>query len=218
VWTTYANYADMMFCLVRTDPAAPKHDGISFILLDMAAPGVSTRPIPLISGSSPFSETRFEGVRVPVANRVGKENGGWQIAKRLLEHERSIISLMRDAAPEESETLPQMLKRSGDASLRDRVIQAEMDFLCNRLTLARGKGGAASSMFKLYGTELNKRRKELRVLLAGYQGLGWEGEGFAPAELQLTREWLRSRASSIEGGTSEIQLNIIAKRVLGLPD
>jgi alkylation response protein AidB-like acyl-CoA dehydrogenase len=184
----------------------------------MASPGVSTRPIPLISGSSPFCETRFENVRVPAENLIGKENGGWQIAKRLLEHERSIISLMRDAAPEETETLPQMLKRSGDASLRDRVIQTEMDFLCNRLTLQRARTGAASSMFKLYGTELSKRKKELRVLLAGYQGLGWEGEGFAPAELQLTREWLRSRASSIEGGTSEIQLNIIAKRVLGLPD
>jgi alkylation response protein AidB-like acyl-CoA dehydrogenase len=218
VWTTYADKADWMFCLVRTDPTVPKHDGISFLLLDMASPGVSTRPIPLISGSSPFCETRFDNVRVPAANLIGRENGGWQIAKRLLEHERSIISHMRDAAPEESETLPAMLKRSGDASLRDRVIQAEMDFLCNRLTLQRARTGAASSMFMLYGTELSKRTKELRVLLAGYQGLGWEGEGFAPSELQITREWLRSRASSIEGGTSEIQLNIIAKRVLGLPD
>jgi alkylation response protein AidB-like acyl-CoA dehydrogenase len=207
-----------MFCLVRTDPAAAKHDGISFILFDMASPGVSTRPISLISGSSPFCETHFEGVRVPVDQLVGKENGGWQIAKRLLEHERSIISHMRDAAAEESVTLPELLRRSGDTLLRDRVIQAEIDFLANRLTLVRAKGGPASSMFKYYATELAKRRKELRVLLAGYQGLGWEGDGFTPDELQYTREWLRSRASSIEGGTSEIQLNIIAKRVLGLPD
>jgi len=217
-----------MFCLVRTDPGAPKHDGISFLLIDMTTPGITTRPIQLISGSSPFCETRFDGVRVPARNLVGREGGGWQIAKKLLEHERSIISVMRDRVSEEAEDLPAMYRRlgAGDPALRERVIQAELDFLCNRLTLERtreataaGRGpGAASSMFKLYATELNKRRKQLRVELAGYQGLGWEGPGFEPGELQITREWLRSRASSIEGGTSEIQLNIIAKRVLGLPD
>jgi alkylation response protein AidB-like acyl-CoA dehydrogenase len=228
VWTSHADQADWMFCLVRTDPDAPKHDGISFLLIDMASPGITTRPIQLISGSSPFCETRFDAVRVPARNLVGREGGGWQIAKKLLEHERSIISVMRDRAPEEAENLPAMYRRlgAGDPALRDRVVQAELDFLCNRLTLERtreasaaGRGpGAASSMFKFYGTELNKRRKELRVELAGYQGLGWEAPGFEPSELQITREWLRSRASSIEGGTSEIQLNIIAKRVLGLPD
>jgi alkylation response protein AidB-like acyl-CoA dehydrogenase len=234
VWTTYADQADFMFCLVRTDPAAPKHDGISFLLIDMASPGVSTRPIRLISGSSPFCETRFEGVRVPVANRVGVENGGWQIARRLLEYERAAISFLRDAAVEDRETLEAQAKRCvgeaggliADPIVRDRVIASNIDFLCNRLTLMRsreeaqaGRGpGAASSMFKYYGTELSKRRKDLRVVLAGYQGIGWEGEGFTAEELQQTRDWLRSRASSIEGGTSEIQLNIIAKRVLGLPD
>lgn len=234
VWTTLADQADFMFCLVRTDPAAAKHDGISFVLIDMASPGVSTRPIPLISGSSPFCETRFEGVRVPVANRVGKENAGWQIAKRLLEYERAAISLMRDAAVEERETLEQLAKRTtgtkdgliADPIVRDQVIASNIDFLCNRLTLLRsreeaqaGRGpGAASSMFKLFGTELSKARKDLRVVLAGYQGLGWEGDDFTAEELQATRDWLRSKASSIEGGTSEIQLNIIAKRVLGLPD
>jgi alkylation response protein AidB-like acyl-CoA dehydrogenase len=228
VWTSHADLADWMFCLVRTgtDPAASKHDGISFLLIDMATPGITVRPIPLISGSSPFCETHFDGVRVPARNLVGVEGAGWKIAKRLLEHERTLISVMRDQAPEESETLPALLRRLGaEPALRDRVIQAELDFLCNRLTLERtreataaGRGSNASSMFKLYGTELNKRRKELRVELAGYQGLGWDGPGFAADELQSTREWLRSRASSIEGGTSEIQLNIIAKRVLGLPD
>ena len=234
VWTTLADQADFMFCLVRTDPAAAKHDGISFILIDMASPGVSTRPIPLISGSSPFCETRFENVRVPVANRVGKENAGWQIAKRLLEYERAAISVMRDAAVEDRETLEAQAKRCvgeeggliADPIVRDRVIASNIDFLCNRLTLLRsreeaqaGRGpGAASSMFKYYGTELSKARKDLRVVLNGYQGLGWEGEGYGAEELQQTRDWLRSKASSIEGGTSEIQLNIIAKRVLGLPD
>lgn len=235
VWTTHADKADMMFCLVRTGSGTSKHEGISFLLIDMAAPGVTTRPITLISGSSPFCETRFDGVRVPARNLVGQEHAGWTIAKRLLEHERSIISVMRDAAPEESETLEALAKRClgededgriADPVLRDEVIRSNIDFLCNRLTLQRsresaqaGRGpGAESSMFKLYGTELSKGRKDLRVRLAGYQGLGWEGDGFAASELQATRDWLRSRASSIEGGTSEIQLNIIAKRVLGLPD
>ncbi|MCA9639307.1 MAG: acyl-CoA dehydrogenase, partial [Myxococcales bacterium] len=112
-----------------------------------------------------------------------------------------------------------------DHALRERLAQVEMDFLCNKLTLRRssesiaaGIGpGPETSMFKLYGTELNKRRKELKVLFMGYQGLGWEGAGYTARELQMTRDWLRSRANSIEGGSSEIQLNIIAKRVLGLP-
>ncbi len=234
VWTSHADKADWMFCLVRTDATGAKHDGISFLLIDMASPGIEVRPIALISGSSPFCETRFDHVRVPAGNLVGREHAGWQIAKRLLEHERSIISLMRDASSEETESLEAMAKRClgvsdgviADPLMRAKVIASNVDFLCNRLTLQRtreaaqaGHGpGAASSMFKLYGTELSKQRKELRVLLAGYQGLGWEGDGFSADELQQTRDWLRSRASSIEGGTSEIQLNIIAKRVLGLPD
>jgi acyl-CoA dehydrogenase len=229
VWTSHADLADWMFCLVRTDPDAPPRAGISFLLIDMASPGITVKPIRLISGSSPFCETRFEAVRVPVVNRVGPEGGGWTIAKRLLEHEREVISLMRDAAPEEHESLGALARRClgerdgaiADPVFRDRVASAELDFLCNRLTLRRAREtGAAglSSMFKLLGTELAKRRKALRVELLGYQGLGWDGPGFTAEELQATRDWLRSRASSIEGGTSEIQLNIIAKRVLGLPD
>jgi alkylation response protein AidB-like acyl-CoA dehydrogenase len=222
-----------MFCLVRTHPDAPKHDGISFLLIDMASPGITARPIRLISGSSPFCETFFDDVRVPRRNLVGRPGAGWTIAKRLLEHERALISEMRDNFPDE-ETLESVARRYigppqgplADAALRDRIVQANMDFYCNKITLRRsaesaeaGRGpGAESSMFKLYGTELNKRRRELMVEILGYQGLGWEGEGFAPAELARTRTWLRSRANSIEGGTSEIQLNIIAKRVLGLPD
>jgi alkylation response protein AidB-like acyl-CoA dehydrogenase len=227
VWTSHADHADWMFCLVRTNSLAAKHEGISFLLIDMASPGITIRPIQLISGNSPFCETRFDAVHVPAKNLVGREGEGWQIAKRLLEHERTLMSVMRDRTPEESETLPAMLRRlGGDAVLRDRVIAAELDFLCNRLTLERTREAAAagrktspaSSMFKLYGTELNKRRKELRVILAGYQGIGWDAPAFTTDELQLTRQWLRSRANSIEGGTSEVQLNIIAKRVLGLPD
>jgi alkylation response protein AidB-like acyl-CoA dehydrogenase len=234
VWTSHADKADYQFCLVRTDPTVPKHQGISFLLIDMTSPGVTVRPIQLISGYSPFCETFFDGVRVPAKDLVGPENGGWEVAKLLLAHERSLISTLRDSASSEEESLESLAMRFGrtengrlaDASLRDRITQASMDFLCNKLTLKRsqeaiaaGRGpGPESSMFKLYGTELNKRRRELKVLICGYEGLGWEGDGYAPEALQYTRDWLRSRANSIEGGSSEIQLNIIAKRVLGLPD
>ena len=233
IWTSHADQADWMFCLVRTDAKAQKRDGISFLLIDMSSPGIKAKPINLISGSSIFCEVFFDDVRVPADNLVGPLNGGWTIAKELLGHERTLISKLRDANSEEEATLVELAKRYlkiedgrlADADLRHRIAQVEMDFICNKLTLRRsneammaGKGpGPESSMFKLYGTELNKRKKELRVLVSGYQGLGWDGENFETDELSRTREWLRSRANSIEGGTSEIQMNIIAKRVLGLP-
>jgi alkylation response protein AidB-like acyl-CoA dehydrogenase len=231
IWTSHADQADWMFCLVRTDARAPKHEGISFLLIDMATPGITARPIKLISGASPFCETFFEGVRVPVRNLVGAAGQGWTIAKALLKHERALIAGARDAATDEEESLHAMARRYLGVDgcgrlpqpvLRDRVAQANLDALACRLALRRsaelGRAGADASMFKLYGTELSKRRKELRVAIAGFRGLGWDGPGFSAEELQLTRDWLRSRASSIEGGTSEIQLNLIAKRVLGLPD
>jgi alkylation response protein AidB-like acyl-CoA dehydrogenase len=235
IWTSYADVSDWMFCLVRTDPDVPKHDGISFVLIDMESEGVSTAPIKLISGSSPFSQTFLENVRVPKKNRIGPENGGWTIAKRLLQHERSMISTMGNVGVgggmgglEEyaRETLGNGTGTASDAILRDGVVQIAMDAASFGLTLRRsadavkaGRGvGPETSMFKYYGTELNKRRRELMVAMAGAKGLGWEGEGFTPDQLQVTRDWLRSKGNSIEGGTSEIQLNIIAKRVLGLPD
>src|SRR5581483_3390740 len=224
IWTSHADQADWMFCLVRTDARAPKHEGISFLLIDMATPGIAARPIRLISGASPFCETFFESVRVPAKNLVGRAGQGWTIAKALLKHERALIANARDAATAEEEPLETTARRYGalgDPILRDRVTQASLDGLCNTLALKRSaelaRAGAEISMFKYYGTELSKRRRELRVELAGFQGLGWEAPGFSTAELEWVREWLRSRASSIEGGTSEIQLNIIARRVLGLP-
>jgi alkylation response protein AidB-like acyl-CoA dehydrogenase len=236
IWTSYANYADWIFCLVRTDPNAPKHDGISFLLFDMESPGVSVSPIKLISGSSPFCQTFFQDVKVPKKNLVGKVNGGWTIAKKLLQHEREMIGGMGFglAASGGGGSIDQMAKeyvgeasgRIADAGIREQVAQHQMDQRCFMTTVRRsaeeakaGQGpGAASSMFKLYGTEMNKRRYELLVRILGSQALGWEGAGFTPRELATTREWLRSKGNSIEGGTSEVQLNIIAKRVLGLPD
>jgi alkylation response protein AidB-like acyl-CoA dehydrogenase len=224
IWTSHANVSDWMFCLVRT--GAPKHEGISFLLIDMATPGVSTRPIKLISGASPFCETFFDGVRVPVRNLVGGVGQGWSIAKVLLKHERALIGRARDRAVGDEEPLERMAKRYrgerdgmvADALLRDRITQANLDAFCFRALMRRSSvnPGPETSIHKLYGTELSKRRKELRVAIAGFRGIGWEGAPFASDELSLVRDWLRSRASSIEGGTSEIQLNIIARRVLGL--
>ncbi|UCE85947.1 MAG: acyl-CoA dehydrogenase family protein [Deltaproteobacteria bacterium] len=236
VWTSYADLADWMFALVRTDPEAKKQAGITFLLLDMETPGVEVRPITLISGSSPFCETFFKDVRVPVANVVGTINGGWTVAKALLGHERSMIA---DAFGGGSgrgggARLPELAREYlgeanggvADPLLRDAIAQNEMDTRCFHLTVQRARDaakaghapGPESSLFKVYATELNQRRYELMIAIAGPQGLGWEGPGFDAEELARTREWLRSRGNTIEGGTSEIQLNIIAKRVLRLPD
>ena len=233
IWTSYGDKADSMFILVRTDFEGAKHGGISFLLMDMDAPGVTVRPIRLISGASPFCEVFLSDVRVPVRNVVGRVNGGWRLAKALLGHERTMIA---DAFKERDDArrLVELARRYvgdrngrvADPIVRDRITQVEMDQACLDLTLARARDGAKaghrpgpeSSIFKLYGTELNQRRRALMVEILGPQALGWEGPGFEDDELRVTRDWLRSRGNSIEGGTSEIQLNIIAKRVLGLPD
>jgi len=235
IWTSNAHLSDWIFCLVRTDPTVKKHDGISFLLIDMADPGVRPRPIRLISGASVFCETFIENVRVPVGHLVGELNKGWTIAKRLLEHERKGIGGIgaRNAAKFEI-SVEAMAKafageddgRIADPVLRDRVAAFNIDNAAFQLTRRRAAEeeeagappGPLSAMFKLQGTELNKRRYEMLLEAEGFQGLGWEGEGFSEDALRFTREWLRSKANSIEGGTSEIQLNIIAKRVLGLPD
>lgn len=232
IWTSGADLADWIFMLVRTDPDVKKQAGITFLLADMSSPGVEARPIRLISGASPFCETFFENVRVPASNVISDVNSGWTVAKALLGHERSMIGGMGSGAAKAH--LPSLAKkhvgehdgRIADPAIRDRVIQTEMDALSFGLTVKRNADsieaghnpGPESSIFKYYGTELNMRREELMLSIRGPQSLGWEGEGFEADELKQTRAWLRSRANSIEGGTSEIQLNIIAKRVLGLPD
>jgi alkylation response protein AidB-like acyl-CoA dehydrogenase len=238
VWTSYGDLSDWIFALVRTDTEVKQQAGITFLLIDMATPGVSIAPIKLISGKSPFCETRFEDVRVPVANVISEINNGWTVAKALLGHERSMIADVFGVSSGKSSKRGSALAalareyvdsdgdRVGDAILRDQIAQSEMDTRAFGLTVQRSRDaakaghqpGAESSLFKVYATELNKRRTELMVKIAGPQGLGWEGAGFDAPELERTRDWLRARGNSIEGGTSEIQLNIIAKRVLGLPD
>ena len=221
VWTSYADQADWIFCLVRTDPQAPKHLGISFLLFDMASPGVSTSPIKLISGYSPFCQTFFDDVRVPAANLVGPPGKGWDIAKYLLTHERETIGDLDDGRRSLSQIAVKALGPDGVAPLRTDIVRHEIDALAFGLTMERvkdeakaGQGtGALSSMLKYYGTELNKQRQELLMSIGGTDSLAWDGNG----EVDTARHWLRSRANSIEGGTSEVQLNIIAKRVLQLP-
>ncbi|MCZ0735730.1 acyl-CoA dehydrogenase family protein [Phreatobacter sp. AB_2022a] len=232
IWTSYADKADMIFCLVRTDPAAPKHLGISFVLFDMTWPGVSTKPITLISGKSPFCETFFDGVKVPKANLVGTLNRGWDIAKYLLTHEREMIGggtggLTTGRSPGQLAAEEVGLDAGGrlaDAFLRTDAARAEVDALAFAATMARYKDEAAaggrgvgdkSAVLKYYGTELNKRRYELIMRLAGHDGLEWEGQRSNDGD--LPRSWLRTKANSIEGGTSEVMLDIVAKRLLDLP-
>ena len=240
IWTSYADRADKIFCLVRTGPQEPKHDGISFLLIDMDQPGVTTRPITLISGKSPFCETFFDDAIAPKKDLVGGLNKGWTVAKRLLEHERTMISNMGLAGGGDGSGSKKMSglakvskqyvgedqnKRIANPNLRSKIAKHEMNSRAFGLTLQRigeetkvGAPSPAAAMSKYYGTEHNKLRYELLLEAMGSKALGWEGEEFSPEELAITRDWLRTKANSIEGGTSEVQLNVISKRVLGLPD
>ena len=233
IWTSGADGADWIFCLVRTNPEASKHEGISFLVLDMETPGVTVTPIDLISGSSEFCQTFFDDVRVPKRNLIGKPGEGWTVGKRLLQYERSSIG-GRGGTRQKAKTVDEWAKeyvgenggRIADDAIRTRVIEQRIGDDAYQLTIRRSFEEATSSkapsflssMFKLYGTEQNMRRNDLLMDILGTQGLGWSGEGFSGAERGSTRGWLRSKANSIEGGSSEIQRNIIAKRVLSLPD
>jgi len=230
IWTSYGDFGDWMFCLVRTDPDSPKHQGISFMLFDMETPGITIRPIKLISGRSPFCEVFFEDVRIPKEQQVGELNKGWSIAKYLLTHEREMISwtgLSKSGSSSLGETAMAVIGETGgkldDAILRADIAGFEVDEMAFALTIERARDevkagvslGAISSWFKFYGTELNKQRYNLLMDIHGSDALAWTGE--ASNDGKLARDWLRTKGNSIEGGTSEIQLNIVAKHILGLP-
>jgi len=235
IWTSGAQFADWMFCLVRTDPDVPKHEGISFVLLTMDQPGVTIKPIKLISGNSPFCETFFDNAIAKKEDLVGELNKGWTVGKRLLQHERSGMTALVGGRTQELEgTLQDIAKqyvgeRDGkiaDPDMRNKVLTHDLNSRAFRLTQRRtveesqdgSTLGPATSIFKMYGTELQQDRSQLMCELRGTQGLGWTGESFSKTELDWTRMWLSNRAASIYSGTNEIQRNIIAKRVLGLPD
>lgn len=230
VWTSYGDLGDWMFCLVRTDFEAKKHEGISFVMFDMATPGISTQPIRLISGKSPFTETIFNDLRVEKNQVIGELNQGWTVAKYLLTHEREMIAssgLSSAGSMPVGRVAAHILGTENgvlhNTMLRTDIARFEMDERCLQLTIERARDevkagvslGATSSMFKYYGTELNKRRFELMMAINGNDALDWQGG--ENQDGHLPKSWLRSKGNSIEGGTSEIQLNIVAKRILGLP-
>jgi alkylation response protein AidB-like acyl-CoA dehydrogenase len=232
-WTSGGQWADWCFALVRTDPTR-KHEGISFLLIDMKSPGVDVRPIRLISGSSPFCETFFTDVEVPKENLVGPLGGGWTIGKRLLQHERTNLSGGGRLAAAMGRPLADIAKhyvgtdgegRIADADLRQRIIRYEMEMRAFTMTARRvmeeAKGGGvstASSILKNVGAKLTQERAELTIEIMGMNGLGWEGEMFSENELSATRSWLWGKAVTIYGGSTEIQNNVIAKRILGMLD
>ena len=237
-WTSGAQFADWIFALVRTDFDVPKHEGISFVLMDMSQAGVSIKPIKLISGSSPFCETFFDNAIAQKTDLVGQLNRGWTVGKRLLQHERSGQGGLGQAGarrvvpePKLAEVAKQYVGvdstgKIADSQARREVTQFAMDRASFKLTQKRAREenesgqtmGEATSIFKLVGASWSRDTSDLLCKLRGSQGYGWEGEGFDKKEIESTRDFLSARAHTIYGGTNEVQLNIIAKRVLGLPE
>lgn len=246
IWTSYGNVSDWIFTLVRTRNTDSKQDGITFLLIDLESPGVTIKPIELISGASAFCETFYDDVRVPRENVLGTVDKGWEVAKSVLLYERAAISRAMGAFPimgrppkkksrPKRENCSSMGSRAIDyhgetngvlnnSALRDEIAKFEMQQTTHRLlgesvaAHSRAKEPTQAALaLKIVGMEMNQKRQALQMKIGGLNALGWEGAGFTEDEINSSREWLRSRANSIEGGTSEIQLNILAKRVLGLP-
>ena len=233
IWTSYGNQSDWMYALVRTGPMEPKQAGISLLVLDMTSPGITVAPIDLISGKSSFCQVFFDDVRVPRAQLIGELNGGWALAKRLLQHERSAMSKFSETALPTHFDLGEFLQQYLDSpqtpaeiALQQRAMACLMEeeafSLSNRRlaeTLrARQDASGLMAIAKLVHTEQERAKFELLLEVMGNQAMGWDGEGFSQRELDLTGSWLMSFAQTIAGGSSEVQLNVIAKRVLGLPE
>ena len=233
IWTSYGDKSDWMYALVRTDPAVPKHLGISLIVLDMRSPGITVTPIDLISGKSSFCQVFFDNVKVPKGQLIGPLNGGWTLAKALLQHERRAMSKFGEFSLPTHFDLMSLAERylpqtnaPADIALRARAVAMSMEEHSYTLTVqrmgeemrARQNVSGLMSIMKLVHSEQEKDKFEVLVDVLGYRALGWEGEGFEPQELALTKAWLGSFAQTIAGGSSEVQLNVIAKRVLELPE
>jgi len=238
IWTSDAMHGDYIFALVRTDPTVAKHDGISLILIDMDQPGVQVRPIRLISGNSPFNETLFENATANADDIIGPVNQGWTVGKRLLQYERSThagINISGTQGRVAETPLPEIFSellptddttgRILDHDQRAALLKWQMRQRAYELTQRRAieeaqarAPGFTSSAVKLTGTLLKQERDELHLAALGFDGLAWESEDIPKAALKHTRTWLAQKSLTIAGGTAEIQRNIIAKRVLGLPD
>jgi alkylation response protein AidB-like acyl-CoA dehydrogenase len=224
IWTSYGHKADAIFCLVRTDPEKPKHDGISFLLIDMRSAGVAASPLKMLSGAEHFSQVFFDDVHVPRENLVGVFNRGWDVAKYLLLFERAMIGAMRMGQPVPLidfalNHLGQEALRA-ESMLRAQVVALDMEIAAFDTMVARYQDeamagvslGAKSSMLKYLATELSVKRHELMLSVLGTSGLDLEGENS-----RTPVDWLGSLPNRVGGGTSEIQLNVVAKRVLELP-
>lgn len=235
IWTSGADTAHWIFCLVRTDPDAPKHKGITMILFDMDQPGIEVAPLPLIDGTAHFCQVFFTDARAGADQIVGPLHGGWGVAKHLLQNERSTDSSTQgEVSGEQKETTVELVTREiglvdgqlADPVLRERLAAFEIDARALDLSMARAaeearagtQGRDVGSIGKLRFAKLMKEEQDIAMDASGSGGLGWEGPGFEQAQLERTREWLFSRAHSIWGGTDEIQKNVIAKRVLGIPE
>jgi alkylation response protein AidB-like acyl-CoA dehydrogenase len=235
IWTSGADVSQWCGALVRTDPSVKKRDGISFVLLPMDQPGVRTRPIKLISGSSPFCETYFDDARADKADLLGELNDGWSVIKRLLQHERQSQTSAARRTVDNEEPLPEIAKRYvgtdadgtlSDKELRVRISDNLMADKAHNLTIARiraeaqgqVKVSAAASILKNSATNVAQTKAELKMEIMGSQGIGWDGDAYEADELKNVREWLFGKAASIYGGSFEVQNNIIAKNILGLPE
>ena len=235
IWTSYGDKSDWMYMLVRTNPDVPKQQGISLLVVDMVSPGIEARPIDLISGKSSFCQVFFDNVKVPKRQLIGPLNGGWTLAKALLQHERRAMSKFGEfSLPTHFDLLSiagkylpaQDASSPADVALRQRAYAMAMDEMAYSLTAqrmgeearARKNVSGLMSIMKLVHSEQEKDKFEVLVDVLGHRALGWEGEGFEPQELAITKAWLGSFAQTIAGGSSEVQLNVIAKRVLELPE
>ena len=235
IWTSGAHNTDWMFILVRTDRDAPKHEGISFMLLPMDQPGITVTPIKLISGESPFNQTFFDNALASRDDLVGELNRGWTVGKRLLQHERSGMQLLVSGGAKGGESslgdvaksfLGEIEGRIADPVQRNEVTVYEMDQRSLQLTQKRvveesadgSTPGPATSIFKVMSSELEQQRSNLLTRLHGSRGFGDDKTAFTATELAMTKKFFYTRAASIYSGSNEIQRNIIAKRVLGLPD
>jgi alkylation response protein AidB-like acyl-CoA dehydrogenase len=231
VWTTIAHLARWGMLVTRTDPDAPKHQGMTYFILDMNAPGVEVRPLRQMTGEAEFNEVYLTDVRIPDSDRLGAVGDGWRVALTTLMNERVAIgSIVR---PRESGAIGEAValwkERGGDAAQRDALAKLWIEAETNRLTAIRagqnrskGTPGPEGSTGKLQGAELNKRIYEWAVNFLGPEGMLFPSYEYrAPEEFQAERDlrwsFLRSRANSIEGGTTEIMKNILGERVLGLP-
>ena len=234
-WTSGAHNADWMFILVRTDKDAPKHEGISFMLLQMDQPGVDVRPIPLISGVSTFNDTFFDNAVAARNDLVGELNRGWTVGKRLLQHERSgMESLLAGSTSKKDESLLGIAKeylgvtdgKLAEPLTRDEIVTYQMNSESLQLTRKRvveetqsgATPGPATSIFKVISSELEQKNYDLITKVRGSRGFGVDELEFSEQERAIVKQFFFTRAASIYSGSNEVQRNIIAKRVLGLPD